>query len=163
MEDSGWNNTGFDVTVLAHTAVTAAIAAAKSPPNLLDAPGLELSVVLSGDEAVRAMNRDCRNKDKPTNVLSFATLDGDVFIHQETPFHLGDIILAFETLKKEAEEQDKRIEDHFTHLLVHGTLHLLGYDHMKINEAEEMESLEIHILKSLGIENPYKNMDSMPE
>lgn len=122
-----------------------------------------MSVLLSGDENVRIMNRNYRNKDKATNVLSFATLDSDTFVHPDMAFHLGDIILAFETLKREAEEQDKRLEDHFIHLLVHGTLHLLGYDHMKINEAEEMESLEIHILESLGIENPYKNMDSMPE
>ncbi len=109
------------------------------------------------------MNRDYRGKDKATNVLSFATLDGETFIHPGMAFHLGDIILALETLKREAEEQDKRLEDHFSHLLVHGTLHLLGYDHMKINEAKEMENLEIHILNGLGVENPYKNMNSMPE
>jgi probable rRNA maturation factor len=123
----------------------------------------EVSVVLSGDEAVRLMNRDYRGKDKATNVLSFAALDNDAFIHPGMAFHLGDIILALETLKMEAKQQDKRLEDHFQHLLVHGTLHLLGYDHMEKDEAESMESLEIHILDGLGVENPYKNLNFMPE
>lgn len=109
------------------------------------------------------MNKNYRKKDKPTNVLSFATLENDPFIHPEAFFHIGDVVLALETLKKEAEEQSKRLEDHFMHLLIHGILHLLGYDHIKKEDAKVMENLEIQILNTFGIENPYKNSDFVPE
>lgn len=105
----------------------------------------ELSVVLTDDEAVRVLNRDFRGKDKPTNILSFP---------QDPPM-LGDLVLARETVEREADEQDKRFQDHFTHLIVHGLLHLLGYDHEEDDEAEEMEALEVDILKAMGINNPY--------
>ena len=105
---------------------------------------LELTVVLADDAMVKELNRDFRGKNKPTNVLSFPG-DG----------HLGDIVLAFETVAREAEEQGKSIRAHTQHLLVHGVLHLLGYDHMKDDEAEHMEKKEIKILKKLGVTNPY--------
>ncbi len=105
----------------------------------------EITVVLADDAFVRGLNRDYRGKDKPTNVLSFP---GDI------P-HLGDIVLARETIEREAKEQGKTFRDHAAHLLVHGTLHLLGYDHMKAKEAEIMEALEIKILNKLAISNPY--------
>jgi len=105
----------------------------------------ELSVVLADDGFVQNLNRDYRDKDKPTNVLSFP---------QDSPM-LGDVVLAYETVKREAEEQDKAFEDHAAHLLVHGVLHLLGYDHENDEDAEEMEALEVEILNGLGIANPY--------
>ena len=106
-----------------------------------------LTVVLSDDEEVQSLNRDYRAKDKPTNVLSFP--DGE---HG----HLGDIILAYETIAREAVEQGKDFNNHMAHLVVHGVLHLLGYDHeLGEGEAEDMEAREIAILHRLGIENPY--------
>lgn len=106
-----------------------------------------LTVVLSDDAQVQSLNRDYRAKDKPTNVLSFP--DGE---HG----HLGDIILAYETVAREAVEQGKDFNNHMAHLVVHGVLHLLGYDHeLGEDEAEDMEAREIAILHRLGIENPY--------
>jgi probable rRNA maturation factor len=97
------------------------------------------------------LNRDWRGIDKSTNVLSFPQIE---------PFApvsglLGDIILARETLEREAAEQGVSVEDHFTHLVVHGFLHLLGYDHMDDDEALAMEGLETQILASLGVADPY--------
>ena len=108
----------------------------------------ELSVVLSDDAHVRALNRDYRGRDAPTNVLSFP-------MPQDTGL-LGDVVLARETLAREAGEQGKRFEDHLTHLLVHGVLHLLGFDHDTDADAEVMEAREVAVLARLGIDNPYR-------
>lgn len=105
----------------------------------------ELAVVLADDGFVQQLNATYRGKNNPTNVLSFEGEDES----------LGDIVLAFETIEKEAEDQKKSFRNHSTHLAVHGVLHLLGYDHMKRNEANRMEALEIKILKKLGVANPY--------
>lgn len=106
----------------------------------------EISIVLSDDAHIRTLNRDYRGKDKATNVLSFP---------QDDPFLLGDIILAIETITREAEEQNKSFNAHLTHMLVHGCLHLLGHDHEDDDEAQIMEDLEVRILKQLKIKNPY--------
>ena len=111
----------------------------------------EVSVVLTDDAEQRDLNRDWRGIDKSTNVLSFPQIE---------PFGpvsgiLGDIILARETLEREADEMGIGFSDHFTHLVVHGFLHLLGYDHIEDDEAEEMEGLETQILATLGIADPY--------
>jgi len=120
-----------------------------------DAPA-ELSVVLSDDAAVRVLNRDFRGRDKPTNVLSFANLDDAVAPHApDEPVLLGDVVLALETVLREASEQGKAPGDHLSHLTVHGVLHLLGYDHGADAEAETMEALERRVLAGLGIADPY--------
>ncbi len=107
----------------------------------------EIAVVLADDAFVQNLNKQYRGKNKPTNVLSFpASLEEG---------ELGDIILAFETIEKEAIEQKKTFRNHTKHLLVHGFLHLLGYDHIEDKQAEVMEKIEIKILKKLGISNPY--------
>lgn len=111
----------------------------------------ELSIVLTDNAEQRVLNRDWRGVDKPTNVLSFPQIE---------PFSpvigiLGDITLARETLAREAAELGKSFEDHFTHLVVHGFLHILGYDHLEESEALVMEALETQILASLGIADPY--------
>ena len=113
----------------------------------------ELSIVLTDDAEQQIRNRDWRGIDKATNVLSFPQIE---------PFGpvsglLGDIILARETLVREAEEQGVSFDDHFTHLVVHGFLHLLGYDHMDDDEALAMEGLETQILASLGVADPYED------
>lgn len=124
-------------------------------PAIIAGRDVEVSVVLTDDKTVQTLNREYRGKDKPTNVLSFATLDDDEPLPPAGPVNLGDIVLAQETLAREAAEMDKTLRAHFIHLLVHGTLHLLGYDHEDEEEANLMESLEITVLETYGIENPY--------
>ncbi|NKD77785.1 rRNA maturation RNase YbeY [Haematospirillum sp. H1815] len=122
----------------------------------------EVSVVLADDRTIQALNRDYRGQDKATNVLSFAVRDTGMPVPPDMPEPLGDIILAFETTAREAEEQSKTTEDHFCHLLVHGMLHLLGYDHIQDDEAEEMESLETEILTGLGLQDPWRDGPTGP-
>ncbi|MCB1563709.1 MAG: rRNA maturation RNase YbeY [Alphaproteobacteria bacterium] len=121
----------------------------------------ELSVVLADDIFVRTLNRDYRGQDKPTNVLSFPQNEPDAFTGDTPIATLGDIVLAFETVQTEAQEQNKSFKDHTSHLIVHGLLHLLGFDHIGDEEAETMETLEIKILKALDIKNPYALRDSV--
>jgi len=116
---------------------------------------LEVSVMLTDDESIRTLNRQWRGKDKPTNVLSFPAPEQPGL---EGPRHLGDIALAYETLVREAEEESKPLADHFAHLVVHGVLHLLGYDHETDEEADVMEALEVKALAGLGIADPYRDM-----
>lgn len=112
--------------------------------------GAEVSLLFCDDARIRELNRQFRAKDKPTNVLSFPGPEP----LEEARF-LGDIALAFETIDREAQEQGKTLEGHCRHMIVHGFLHLLGYDHEDADEAEEMEASEIRALHALGVENPY--------
>lgn len=136
----------------------------------------EISVALADDALVHRLNRDYRGKDKPTNVLSFPLLDhedgdepGDETGMQEedgAPILLGDVILAHETVAREAAEQGKTFEEHVVHLVVHGVLHLLGYDHETDEDADRMERLEARILEGLGVADPYADgarVESRPE
>ncbi|MBA4204822.1 rRNA maturation RNase YbeY [Pannonibacter phragmitetus] len=115
-------------------------------------PGSELSLLFVDDARIRELNTEWRNKDKATNVLSFP--GGEEMNGLYGPL-LGDIVFALETVSKEAEEQAISFQDHFLHLVVHGLLHLFGYDHQMEAEAEEMEDLERRILASMGIADPY--------
>lgn len=113
----------------------------------------ELSLVFSDDAAVRTLNAGWRGKDKPTNVLSFPAFSwrrGD-----SLPPMLGDIVIAAETVGKEADLEGKPFEHHLSHLIVHGFLHLLGYDHETDREADEMEGVERRVLAALAIPDPY--------
>lgn len=107
----------------------------------------EISIVLCDDEKIQKLNAEWREKDKATNVLSFP---------QDDPHHLGDIILSFDTIRRESDTDDKIFAHHVRHLLVHGLLHLLGYDHETSAEAEEMENLERLILAKMDIPDPYE-------
>mgnify|MGYP002869033942 CR=1 FL=1 len=121
-----------------------------------------VNVALSNDEEVHRLNKEFRQMDKPTNVLSFANIDDDAFweiLPKEKVIDLGDIILAFETLVAEAQIKNISVYAHFCHLLVHGFLHILGFDHQEDDEAEEMEELEIDILAAFSIDNPYKEAE----
>jgi probable rRNA maturation factor len=143
---------------LARTAAAAAIAESAFP-ELAEERSVEISVTLTGDEQVRALNAQWRGKDKPTNVLSFPMADerdlGRANL-AEAELLLGDIILARGVCAAEAAEKGVSVEDHAAHLLVHGTLHLLGYDHHNDGEAEDMEAREVRALARIGIANPYE-------
>ncbi|WP_411339178.1 rRNA maturation RNase YbeY [Sphingopyxis sp. J-6] len=127
------------------------------------APLVEIAVRLTNDAEVHALNRDFRGKDKPTNVLSFPQVQDDLLEglanSDDGEILLGDIVLARETCAREAEEKGIPLVDHATHLIVHGTLHLVGYDHMDDASAAAMEALEVKALASLGIANPYAEQD----
>lgn len=111
-----------------------------------------IAYIFSDDEMVQVLNREWRGKDKPTNVLSFPDGDAD----EDGVVHLGDVIVAHETLMREASEAGISFDDHLTHLLLHGSLHLAGYDHENESDAKAMESLEIKLLATLGIKDPYQ-------
>jgi probable rRNA maturation factor len=113
----------------------------------------ELSLVLADDATVQALNARWRGKDAPTNVLAFASDEPPA---KGQPVLLGDVVLAYQTVAREAKEQKKRLADHLRHLVIHGVLHLLGYDHIKPAPAERMETLETRILASLGVADPYR-------
>lgn len=121
---------------------------------------IAIDITLMNDKAQRVLNREHRGKDKPTNVLSFPLETLDMAVPRGRPRQLGDITLARETLLREAREQGKDLKAHFVHLVVHGTLHLLGYDHIKLSEARVMEAKEIKLLQKLGYPDPYADTDS---
>lgn len=129
---------------------------ARDPLKRLTA--VEVSVALAGDARVRTLNRRHRKKDKSTNVLSFPSFDGTAI--EPGPVMLGDVIVAHQTAQREAKAENKTFSAHAAHLVVHGVLHLLGYDHMVERDARRMERLERQILKGLGVADPYA--DSLP-
>lgn len=143
---------------LAELCQHAMAAAAEVEPALAN-PRLETSVLFTSDEQVHQLNREWRERDKPTNVLSFPMLDRDSLLALEPegpPELLGDIALAHETCAREAEAKGLSLEHHAAHLIVHGLLHLAGHDHVDSDaQAEEMEALEIAALAKLGIADPY--------
>jgi probable rRNA maturation factor len=122
----------------------------ESGDELVD--GVEVSLLFCDDARIQELNRDFRGQDKPTNVLSFPSPDP-----LETACCIGDIAVAYETVAREAQEQGKTLEQHSRHMIVHGFLHLLGYDHEDEAEAEAMEAMEIRILRRLGVDNPYRD------
>mgnify|MGYP006199701867 CR=1 FL=1 len=141
--------------------VRAAQAAGEGEP-LLANPRLVASVLFTSDAEVHTLNREWRERDKPTNVLSFPMLEREELeglAPEGPPEMLGDIALAYETCAREAEEKGVSLADHATHLIVHGALHLVGYDHMDDVAAAAMETLEVKALASLGIANPYADQD----
>jgi probable rRNA maturation factor len=127
------------------------IAAAAAESEAGSREGAVVSLCLADDAALRALNLSWRGIDKPTNVLSFPAAPG----RPGEPTTLGDIALAYETLAREAEDLGVSLADHYRHLLVHGFLHLIGYDHETDAEAERMEALETRILTRLGVGDPY--------
>jgi probable rRNA maturation factor len=145
VESVRWNDFSDSIAIVCGAVMEAAV--------VLSTPQAELAIVLSNDTAIRELNRTWRGIDAATNVLSFpaARTDGN-------PPHLGDIVLACETVAAEAEQQRKPFADHLAHLAVHGFLHLLGYDHGSKRDAIIMEQIERNILQNLAIPDPYRQL-----
>lgn len=155
--DAEWDSsTGWDR--IARTAAEAAIAESAFPQLASTPRTVELSLRLTGDAEVQTLNNQWRGKDRPTNVLSFPMAEPDELeIAGDGPeVMLGDIVLARGVCEAEAAEKAIPVADHAAHLIVHGTLHLLGYDHMDDGAAEDMEAREVRALARLGIANPYE-------
>jgi probable rRNA maturation factor len=156
-QEDGWPGKDWEQT--AQTAVAEAIRQSPHADWLTRALMIEVSVRLTDDAEVQALNHQYRQKDKPTNVLSFPMVQPDLLEglanSDDGEVLLGDIVLARETCAREAEEKSVAFADHATHLIVHGALHLLGYDHQGDSEADAMEALERSVLATLGISDPY--------
>jgi probable rRNA maturation factor len=153
-----WRKALPDVERVATTAARAAWRGALAAPGRAAParePGraAELSLVLGGDPLVRSLNRRWRGHDRATNVLSFPA---GPEAGRAGPILLGDVVLAYETVAREAETQGKALAAHLSHLVAHGVLHLLGFDHENDAEAQRMEGLERHILARLGMADPYR-------
>ncbi|SED54572.1 probable rRNA maturation factor [Bradyrhizobium erythrophlei] len=140
-----------DADAVIHRAIEAAAAIADA-----DVADAELAVMLTDDDGIRTLNANWRSIDKPTNVLSFPALQPEGASGEgDAPRMLGDIAIAYQTTRREADEEQKPFDHHLSHLAVHGFLHLIGYDHENDDDAEDMEALEREILSSLGIPDPY--------
>ena len=156
--ESVWPEHDWDA--LADRAARAAIERTPQGELLTVDAMIEISIRLADDDEVRSLNAQYRQKDKPTNVLSFPMIQPDLLDTVTTNSDdgevlLGDIVLAHGVCAREAGERGISITEHATHLIVHGTLHLLGYDHLGDDEAEAMEAIETDALASLGLANPY--------
>lgn len=165
--EAGWaggDTSEEEWAALAHDAAGAALSLTPHGGLLTTPAAIELSVRLTSDEEVRALNAQYRGKDKPTNVLSFPMIQPDLVgtVSQNSDdgeVLLGDIVLAHGVCTAEAEERGIPLTQHATHLIVHGTLHLLGYDHEADGEAEAMEAIERDALARLGLADPYANRE----
>jgi probable rRNA maturation factor len=156
--DAEWDSSG-SWEKLVRTAAEAAIAQSAFPNLATAERSIEVSVRLTGDEVVRALNAEWRSKDQATNVLSFPLAEAKDLETANVAgpeLLLGDIVLAHGVCTAEAAEKGVPVEDHAAHLVVHGTLHLLGYDHHDDAEASDMEAREVRALAQLGIANPYE-------
>ncbi len=149
VEDQAWDRVP-GLELLARRAVEVAFAGAG-----FDATGSETAILFTDDETIATLNAEWRGKPYPTNVLSFPAPD-DLPVPESELRPLGDIVLASGVIAREAEAQGKPLPDHVAHLIIHGVLHLLGYDHEDEAEASAMEGLETSILKGLGISDPYE-------
>jgi probable rRNA maturation factor len=149
VSDARWATLG-DPEALARRAVQAALGAMDEA----SAQHVAVSVAFADDAAIQALNRDWRAKDQPTNVLAFPAPP----MSAPGPRLLGDVALAYETVAREASEEGKSLADHALHLVVHGTLHLLGYDHDTDDDAAVMEAAEVRALAALGVADPYDDL-----
>lgn len=161
---SRWDTALEDAATLCRRAVSAALGEATDRFAALSCRPVEVSIVLSDDADIADLNQQFRGRDGATNVLSFPALSEEDLTSSSTdaPVLLGDVILAFETVSAEAADQDKKLADHVTHLVIHGILHLLGYDHLDDAEAQVMERLEIQALAGLGVGDPYADAEDAP-
>lgn len=156
-----WKRAFPRMKMLIEEAAIAAYSAAKKPLPF-SRRDFEIAVILTDDKTIKGLNHDYRGMNKPTNVLSFPQINLQKFKKAELdsfppkmPIPLGDVILSFQTIERETREQSKTLKNHTIHLVVHGVLHLLGYDHMRPKDAKVMEKLECDILADLGYPDPY--------
>ena len=147
---SAWSAACPEAAELAEEAARAALAGERGR--------LAVDIVLADDAELRRLNRTWRGKDAPTNVLAFPLGEPAAAMQAGAPVLLGDIALACETVMREAVEQGKPLADHLRHLVVHGVLHLLGFDHQHAAEAAAMEVREVEILRALGVPDPYRDI-----
>jgi probable rRNA maturation factor len=155
----GWR-TESDAEAVIHRAIAAAAEFVHAESGEADSGEAELAVMLTDDAGIRTLNSNWRGIDKPTNVLSFPALQPTgAGGPDDAPRMLGDIAIAYETTRQEADDEQKPFDHHLSHLAVHGFLHLMGYDHETDDDAEAMEGLEQEILAQLGIPNPYADRD----
>ncbi len=145
-----WRALGDLASLRARAALATQAALAVAPVQPCE--GAELSLLLTDDKRIRIVNRDWRGFDKATNVLSFPAALPDRIATSPV---LGDIVVAYETVEREAQAENKSLGDHFSHLVIHGLLHLLGEDHETEAQAQRMEGLEVAALARLGIADPY--------
>ena len=159
VQADGWPE--HDWQALAERASTQALTATPYALLLTSPAPIEIAIRLTSDAEVQVLNRDYRGKDAPTNVLSFPMLEREELADMPTDREtlLGDIILAYETCAREAAAKNISLEAHATHLIVHGTLHLLGYDHMEDAQALDMEMRERAAMAALGLHDPYDDED----
>ncbi len=161
--DKAWEKALPDAAKIGRAAARRALKAALTAKGLRqkrlrEAGRLILGITLDNDAHVRHLNREYRGKDKPTNVLSFAALDAGLppkGVPADYPWELGDVVLALGTVKAEARAQGKKLSQHYCHLVVHGVLHLLGFDHENDRDARIMEDLEREILAAMKWPDPY--------
>ncbi len=151
-EDPRWAEQ--DLEAIAERSARAALLAVG-----LDPDRHEISLLACDDARIARLNADFRGLDKPTNVLSWPAFDGAVPAPEDEPLFIGDLALAYETCWREAEAASIPLRDHAAHLVVHGVLHLLGYDHEMEAEADAMEEIETKILATMGIADPYSRQE----
>ena len=162
LNDERWQTVLPDYETVSNQVWTTSLAYVKEHEDidfLQSNKPIAVNLALSNDSEIQKLNAEFRHLDKPTNVLSFANIDDEDFDNQvayDDVIELGDIMIALETMEREAEDQKISFADHYSHLLAHGILHLLGFDHQQDDEAEYMEGFEINILQQLNVANPYK-------
>lgn len=159
IETDAWGGADDRLVLAARSAAAAALRHAAGEAGLAGGVEPELTLVFSDDAAVRTLNAQWRAQDKPTNVLSFPSATHDEIARARPdgpPLLLGDVVLAFDTCRREAAEQGKDLAHHVAHLAIHGVLHLFGHDHQHDEEAGRMEALEVAILAGFGIADPYQ-------
>ena len=162
VDDNNWQSQIADLNTCIITAAKSALPYADIP-DLFKQRAVDINIILTNNETVQDLNSNYRDKDKPTNILTFPQIDccdeddlqQNAAMPAEMPLVFGDLYLAYDVLIAECQDQNKTFNMHLSHLIIHGLLHLLGYDHIDKDEAEEMESVEIKLLAQLGIENPY--------
>lgn len=160
VEDERWTAAIADIAAVVERVENAVVNCVSDEVDFLSPDkSFSINLCLSNDENVHRLNKEFRNMDKPTNVLSFANVDDDSFedmLVSEEEVELGDVIVAFETMEREAQELGISFYDHFCHLWTHGMLHILGYDHIEPEERAKMEQRETEILAALKIADPYQ-------
>jgi probable rRNA maturation factor len=145
----GWRRACADATTVVAEAARLTLRRGEAPAAAI------VEITLADDAEQQFLNHSWRGKDAPTNVLAFPVADPATPAPDGAPLLLGNVVLAFETVRREAVEQQKSLADHLRHLVIHGVLHLLGYDHITLAETATMEAKEIAILAELGVPNPY--------